>query len=52
MYGNLTTMILLMLWGLFLHVSGCWWGAEINDWFERRMTGQEQNLLDSKKECG
>ena len=51
MYGNLTTMILLMLWVYF-----CMYlvlvGAEINDWFERRMTGQEQNLLDSKKECG
>ncbi len=50
MYGNLTTMILLMLWVYF-----CMYlvlvGAEINDWFERRMTGQEQNLLDSKKEC-
>ena len=44
-------MILLMLWVYF-----CMYlvlvGAEINDWFERRMTGQEQNLLDSKKECG
>ena len=51
MYGNLTTMILLMLWVYF-----CMYlvlvGAEINDWFERRMAGQEQNLLDSKKECG
>ena len=51
MYGNLTTMILLMLWVYF-----CMYlvlvGAEINDWFERKMTGQEQNLLDSKKECG
>ena len=51
MYGNLTTLILLMLWVYF-----CMYlvlvGAEINDWFERRMTGQEQNLLDSKKECG
>ena len=46
MYGNLTTMILLMLWVYF-----CMYlvlvGAEINDWFERRMTGQEQNLLSS-----
>ena len=51
MYGNLTTMILLMLLVYF-----CMYlvlvGAEINDWFERKMTGQEQNLLDSKKECG
>lgn len=41
MYGNLTTMILLMLWVYF-----CMYliliGAEINDYFERRTAAEEQ----------
>ena len=41
MYGNLTTIILMMLWVYF-----CMYlilvGAEINDYFERTMIAPEQ----------
>ena len=47
MYGNMTTIILLMLW-LYFCMYIILLGAEVNDWYEKRM----KNELDTIEKSG